>query len=186
MAVSGDLRALSRLAERVAPERIRATVLPKVAQRMAATAVELLGDEFDKSRDPYGNAWQPLKYRKGKPLLKTARMARSRTAQASGPNVKVTITAGYAKYHQDGATVPARSNIRGRTLWHDPRTGRLVKRRTRLKLVVETKAKPATFGEFKIPRRQMLPDPSTGGLGPIWSAALRKDADDVLRKALGG
>lgn len=183
MPVTGDFSALRRLADRLGSDGIRRDVLPQIAQRMATTAVKLLGDEFHYSRDPYGNAWAPLTSRQGKPLEKTGRMMRSRTAQAEGTDVKVTITANYAVFHQDGTAAHAR---RGGAIPQNKR-GRFVSKRKAA--VAKARAqKVAVFGAYQhggIPRRQMLPD-AAGGLGPIWSVALQKDADDVIRKALGG
>jgi phage gpG-like protein len=158
--VSGDFSALRSLIDRVGGGGVQ-ELLPRVAQRMAETAVKLLGDEFHQSRDPYGNPWEPLRVRQGKPLVDTGRMMRSRTAQANGPTILVTIGTNYAAYHQYGTG--------GR------RTGGARKGR-----------KGRARGPGGIPRRQMLPEAETGGLGSIWTEAFNKDADDVVRKALGG
>ena len=183
MPVTGDFAALKRLMDRVGPPGVRA-LTPRVAQRMAATADKLLGDEFHQSRDPYGNPWQPLAYRRGKPLEKTGRMSRSRTAQADGATVKVTIWTTYAIYHQKGTQPHQRA---GGAI-PQSRRGRFISKRKAAQAKASSQ-KVAIFGAYQhggIPRRQMLPEASTGGLGPIWSAAFEKDANDVVREALGG
>lgn len=184
MGVSGNFAGLARMRSMVSPQRVQAQVLPRIAQRVAVTTVELVGQEFDQGRDPYGAPWLPLKYRKGKPLQDTTRMQRSRTAQADGSNVRITVTASYAKYHQDGTKPHARA---GAAIPQN-RRGRFVskKRAAQAKARVQ---KVAVFGGYQhggIPRRQILPEASTGGLPSTWRAAISKDATDVLRKAFGG
>ncbi len=183
MAVAGDFGALRRMIQKVSPENTRA-MMPRVAQRVAATADKLVGDEFAQSRDPYGNPWEPLKYRRGQPLLKTARMARSRSAQWSGSGVVVTIGAGYAKYHQDGTKPHARAGA----AIPQSRRGKFVSKR-KASVTKGRVQKVAVFGAYEhggIPRRQMLPALSTGGLGPVWYAAIAKDSRDVMRATFGG
>ncbi len=183
MGVSGDYAALHGLQARTSEAAFRA-LAPALAKRLRAASLKLLADEFKQGRDPYGAAWLATK-RGNPPLRKSGRMAGSVTAQPNGAEVKVTIGTTYAVYHQKGARMAARSNVRGQTLWHNPKTGKLVSKRTKLKLVHETKAKRATFGDRTLPRRQMLPESSTGGLGSIWSAAFRIEERAVVMAAMG-
>ncbi len=111
-------------------------------------------------------------------------MQRSRTAQADGSTVRITITAGYAKYHQDGTKPHARA---GGAIPQSKR-GRFISKR-RAAASKARAQKVAVFGGYQnggIPRRQMLPEVETGGLPVSWRAAIAKDATDVLRSAFGG
>ncbi|TAL29014.1 MAG: hypothetical protein EPN98_21465 [Phenylobacterium sp.] len=185
MALSGDFSKLDLLRRRV-ESVTRAGMVQDLAAVMGVAAMKQVADSFRQSRDPYGNAWEPLKHRDGKPLLDTGRMAASVNSAVVDRGFRISIPVKYAPAHQYGAQVAPHSRLRGRTLWHNPKTGRLVGRNTRLRTVYETQAKPATFANgITIPRRQMLPEKSTGGLGPIWGRALNRQAATFIRKRLG-
>ncbi len=181
MGVSGDFAALRELRDRLGDDRIRAMV-PELAKRIGAAAVKQLADEFVQGRDPYGAAWKETQ-RGNKPLRRTGRMALSVTAQATGPNVKVTVGTTYAVYHQDGTRAHER---KGAAVPVD-RRGRFVSksklspkaRRQAIKIIRAHKA-------GGIPRRQMLPTASTGGVGPIWGAAFREEERAVVTRVLRG
>lgn len=158
MAISGDFDALRGLRARMELAQVR-QIMTQAAQRMGGTAMKLLADEFRGSKDPYGNSWRPLAWRSGKPLLDTGRMRSAVAVQPSGTSISITIGANYAAYHQQGAKTRRR------------RPGAKGKSRARV---------------GSLPRRQMLPDAATGGLGPIWYAAFRRDVDAVVIKALTG
>jgi phage gpG-like protein len=70
---------------------------------------------FSLARSPEGIAWKPLKYRVGRPLIKTARMLNSVLAAMKNPVIssrsmefRIT-TPDYVGYHQNGTRrIPAR------------------------------------------------------------------------------
>lgn len=158
MSLTGDFGSLRDLIGRTGPARV-AQLTTAAAQRMRATAMKLVADEFRHSVDPYGKPWQALAWRKGQPLRDTGRMAGAVIGTADGPTIQITIGTTYAVYHQKGAKVrkPAVS-AKGKQRKSRGRVGNL-------------------------PRRQMLPEESTGGLGFSWYRAFSKDADAVVRKA---
>jgi phage virion morphogenesis protein len=41
------------------------------------------------------------------------------------------------------------------------------------------------YGTKTIPRRQMVPEKDTGGLGPIWLEAFNREADSLMRRRMG-
>jgi len=159
-------------------------VMSRAAQRMGATAMKLVADEFRASKDPYGNPWAPLKRRKGKPLIDTGRMRSAVVAQPSGTTIRIVIGTNYAAYHQHGARAHGR---RGGAIPQNRRGEFMSKRKAAI--AGGRRQKVAIFGPYThtgIPRRQMLPEVETGGLGPVWYAAFRRDIDDVVTKALKG
>lgn len=160
MSITGDFGALRGLRERTDPAQV-ALLTTAAAQRMRATAMKLVADEFRHSVDPYGKPWKPLAWRNGQPLRDTGRMAGAVIGTASGPTIQITIGTTYAAYHQKGAKV-RKPGI--------TKKGKQRKSRGRV---------------GNLPRRQMLPEESTGGLGFTWYRAFSKDADAVVRKAFG-
>lgn len=182
MPVSGDFAALRSLRGRLSEESIRG-ILPKAAQRMSATSLKLLADEFRAGRDPYGRPWAPTK-RGNPPLRWTGRMAGSPTGQADGPNVKVTIGVNYAIYAQDGTK---RHERKGGAI-PQSRHGRFQSKKKASQARARSQ-RVAIFGDYThggSPRRQMLPQAETGGLGPTWYAAFIRDEREAVTKALGG
>lgn len=57
---------------------------------------------FADSMSPYGDAWLPLKYRVGQPLVDTGRLRDSITHQSSDDGVSVGTNVVYAAIHQFG------------------------------------------------------------------------------------
>jgi phage gpG-like protein len=136
----------------------------QLCQGLGTAALKQLMDEFRESRDPYGVPWQPLKIRKGKPLLDTGRMRASVSLVAQPGGFEITIGVAYAATHQYGA-----KNIR-------PRRARMLSWKTGGKRYF---AKSVT-----VPQRMMIP-PSDNP-GPLWSAALYTEADLRVRAHFEG
>lgn len=136
-------------------------LVPLLAQRVVATLMKEVADEFRESRDPYGNPWAPVVRNRGrdrraragrqrrglgarsdKPLIDTGRMRASVSARAEGSHVRISIPVSYASYHQ--------------------------------------------YGTRTIQRRQILPEDRTGGLGPRWSRAVDREAVKLLKEHFPG
>lgn len=181
MSVSGDFGQLRALQARTSEARLRA-IAPELAKRLGAASLKLLADEFRQGRDPYGAAWLATQ-RGNPPLRRSGRMAGSVSAQPNGPTVKVTIGTTYAAYHQDGTRAHAR---KGGAIPVN-RRGRFVSKR---KLSAKAASQSVKiFGAYThggIPKRQMLPEAQTGGLGPVWSAAFRDEERAVVLRLVGG
>lgn len=113
-------------------------------------------------RDPYGRAWAPLTSRTGRPLRRTG--SGIQRAWASGRETKVSFVLGsrarYLATHQYGARIRPR---RCRVLSFRTERWGLV----RARMVV-------------IPRRQLVPEQSTGGLGVRWLAAFERAVHRLL------
>lgn len=76
---------------------------------------------------------------------------------ASAKDSDGTSLAQVAAINEFGGHVAPHSRVAGQTMWFNPKTGRLVSRTTRLKLVHEVKAKRATFANgITIPERPFL------------------------------
>jgi phage gpG-like protein len=140
-----------------------------------AAALKQIQDGFRQSRDPYGEPWRPLKYRKGKPLQKTGRMYRSAASRVTTRGgVEVAITADYAIFHQEGtrartvAARGARQNARGRFVGAGAKTAFLLRIRE--------------HQNRGIPARPMIPDDR--GLPEKWGESFDSVVDRLLdRKA---
>jgi phage gpG-like protein len=127
---------------------------------LGVAAVKLVADGFRREKDPYGNPWEGLRYRKGKILRRTGRMFNSTAYAASPRRVTVAITARYSIYHQKG-TAPRRR-----------RTASLALARAGLR-----------GGDGSIPARPMVPDDR--GLPPAWEQVLQRDTTAFLRRLSG-
>lgn len=195
MGVTGDTAKLQRFRENL--RKISGNGLTnELAQVLGAASMKLFGDGFRRQVDPYDVPWQSFspstrrrrgKMSRAKLLQDTGRMRASGNFSAEGRGFRINIPVSYARVHQKGATIHPRTNVRRQLLRIDAKryeqTGqfRFVKKGKRAILV---RAKRATFGEIKIPRRQMLPEASTGGLGRRWLAVYNREALALLRRRL--
>jgi phage gpG-like protein len=139
--IKGSSSALTALHERIRRIGTPSFQIP-FGRALGDEAVNQFVDGFDRSRDPYGKAWEPLKYGHGRPLVNTGRLANSASATPVPSGFSFRIGESYGEFHQ--------------------------------------------LGTERIPVRQMVPMASTGGVGPIWGAALNRVANDFLRDYLGG
>lgn len=92
-----------------------ATVPSRIAADVADDLSGLLEAEFAAGRDPYGNAWAPLKKRTllkhGPPALTHTGEMRSETRAAPGKGAGVVLVAPFpAGIHQTGAGTPSESD----------------------------------------------------------------------------
>lgn len=73
-----------------------------IKRGVAEAGLKLIAAEFRSSMSPYGATWAPLKYRKGKPLVKTGAMRDGFTASPLANGVRFQASVDYAIYHQTG------------------------------------------------------------------------------------
>jgi len=161
--VSGDFTGLARLINRVnlvATPQWQASL----CQGMGAAALKQLMDQFRDSRDPYGNAWKPLRLRAGKPLLRTGRMRASATVVPRPDGFELVIGAQYAPVHQYG-----KANIRP------------VRARN---LSWKVGGKRFFAKSVTIPQRMMIPP--IDNIGPYWDAAIRAEASLRIKALFSG
>lgn len=174
MAVRGDMKGLHDLERKlasIASGQARAEAI----QVCAEAAMKVLDDEFRAGKDPYGNAWAPLKMRTGKPLLDTGmNLLGSLHPEVTSSGFTITTNFKGAAVHQYGATIrptgakalafhgrgkPSKSNPRGK------RTGMIFTQKV------------------TIPRRQYMPE---GTPGRAWRDGLERAADTYIRQHMGG
>lgn len=67
---------------------------------------------FRTSRDPWGEAWKPPKFRFGQPLRDTGRLRNSISYQAADEEVTVGTNLKYAAVHQFGAVITPKNKKR--------------------------------------------------------------------------
>lgn len=180
MAVSGTFKIaeLAAKIERLGSAEFRA----EVSRKMAAEATKLVADGFRGSVDPYGQSWEALKSRTGKPLLDTGRLRASFAPTEVTPNgFKLTSTVDYAAAQNYGHVYPARSEMKPRTVWAELDTGKFISKKTK-KTAVAEHTFHATFGERKLPARPMVPEQSKGL--DKWEAPLKRIATRAVKEAV--
>lgn len=174
-----DLRALQRMLDGQAS---RARLL----RAASGEAKRLVQMGFATESDPNGNPWLPLKYRKGKILRDTARMANSFTTNPIEDGFTVGSNVSYVGYHQDGTrgVQKAYTHNMVRAYTGDSITayklntkrGRFLARKQVAKLakqnVIQVKIMAArhAVGSGKIPARNMVPP--NGVLTEKWRTAI--------------
>lgn len=168
-------------------ERKMARLGQPMAQRqlggqIARVALAELRAGVAASRDPYGRRYAPLARGTRRPL---GRIAGTFSAGAEGGGFGMRAGREYVRYHQEGAVVPAR-RVRTSDRSFDLRTGRFLSAsRARRRSLVGVSRAATTFKSGVIPQRQLVPEPSTGGMGEIWGNAINERADAWLRSYFG-
>lgn len=188
------LKALADLFEQLATANSR--VREGIAKAIGEAAIKQINDGFRKQRDPYGTAWIPLahpsKKRGGssaKILRDTGRMQGGFNVSSSPNGFKISQPVTYAAAHQYGAFIAPHSRVAPMTVYRSTRTNRFVSpakilgKDGKVKRTIVSHTFHQTFASgTTIPRRQMVPEVSTGGMGDIWGAALNAAADSALKK----
>ena len=86
-------------------------------------ALQLIDQEFNGSYSPYKAAWEPLKYRVGKPLIKTGALKAGFSFTVSGNEIIVKNDVPYAVYHDLGTEkIPKREILPDKVLprsWYE-------------------------------------------------------------------
>lgn len=180
--VSGDFAKLSELIRSlsgIATPQVK-TDLGKLLGQAALTT---LAHEFTGAHDPYGKPWPPLKTRKGEPLRDTGRLMNSFSRQGNPNGFSISTRVAYADVHQYGGTIKPHAR-KGGTMAFSTK-GRIIskaaagKRKSAVRIAI---TKDRIQQGFTIPRRQMIPENDTGGVGPIWGKKLNDEADVALRR----
>lgn len=156
-AIDPGLDRLIRIFESIGNPQLRA----QLSQRMSRTALRLIRESIDTSTDCYGGK-MPMRIDDGAQPLQGLRGAF--TASFSADGMRIGTSKWYAIVHQRGMKI---------------RTRQAPYLRFRL-----PSGKWVATEEVTIPRRQLVPSASTGGLGPVWGTALRADADAVMAEYL--
>lgn len=158
MAIKGDTKALQALRRRIGNIRspaFRRRVVNVIGQEALSMALE----GFEKSRDPYGVRWAPLKLRNGQPLLDKGILRNSLNVRVtSSTSFEVATDVKYAKLHQHGGTVK-------------PRNARV--------LAWRSGGQRFFAKSVKVPARPFLPDGR--GMPRTWAKAFRQVSSDFMR-----
>lgn len=124
---------------------------------------------FHEGRSPYGDTWDPPKFRAGQPLRDSGRLANSITYNADDSGVEVGTNVCYAATHQFGATIRATGNAGTNAC--GPRKGAPF-------LVFKIGDKKVFAKQVTIPARPFLPTPERG-MPAAWLDLIR---DRVARQ----
>lgn len=192
MGVTAPIAALNDLIRKVEAIAGKGTDATKfrtgLLEQCAKTAGNEIENSFIESVDPYGKKWAPLKSRKGRILVNNGDLARSYNAQEPAQwtytqtGFVVQTNVAYAPYHQYGAFVPPHSRIGVGVVFNAK--GRFQEVRTK-----KGRAKVRSYwlgnvtyaNGITIPRRQMVPEENTGGLGN-WGPAINEEAAAFMKK----
>ena len=145
-----------------------------VAEKCGAAAMRFALDGFKTSTNPYGKPWAPVgragkkltrgrvgPRRAGKPLIDTGALRQSVTMEAGVGRFRIGFSDRISIFHQKGTR------------------GRSVRAKSGLRRV---------FGIGRrvggIPRRQMIPEASTGGIPAKWREKFAQIINAELRKQL--
>lgn len=149
-------------------------------------AVEQLQRQFQDGRDPYGDRWAPLAHGTATPLEGSGRLASSFYLLSHARGIGIATHVDFMPAHQEGVTISSR-RAGGQNLFLDKKgrflkLGKLTKRGLRTKFVEARVSPDHTVGEIVIPKRQMVPEVSTGGLGPYWGAAFNDAGREFIKR----
>lgn len=189
--VKGDFKGLEELQTQIAELADRPRL--GLAKVMAETAIDLVREGFDEQRDPYGNAWAPLKKQRSrkrrtkltdKILQDSGQLRNSLTRdkpEVSESGFRIGTNVEHAAFHQGGtsdrsepATRVQAVNKRGRFMKHS-------KAAKQKRGAVGFRVLNFQAGGGKTPARPFLP---TGELPPAWDKALGKVATEFLERRL--
>ena len=146
-----------------------------LAGRLAVDARALVAQSFATSTSPDGAAWSPLKTRKGQPLVKSGKLARSIKTRVSSKGVTLYTNVSYAAVHQFGASTKSRMQAR-------TRGGRFKSR----KAAASQKKGAVRVGRVSgatIPARPFFPGDS---LPSAWRSRFEKTTRELFREMFDG
>ena len=182
MPVSSKIEDLHGLRRLLNANNARARLL----RAASGEAKHLVQVGFATESDPSGNPWLPLKFRKGKILRDTARMANSFTTNATENGFVVGSNVSYVGYQNDGTRgiqkaythnmVRAYTGDAVTAYKLNTKRGRFLARKQTAKLakqsVIQVKIMSAkhAVGSGKIPARPMVPP--NGQLTDKWRTAI--------------
>lgn len=143
----------------------------KLQKQLGETAIAQAALGIRRSENPYGDPFAPLTSRTGIPLRGTGNnIQRSWTA---GQETPTSFVFGnrfkYLATHQYGAVIkPVKAKALAFQVERAPKKG----------------SKFVYAQKVTIPRRQMVPEMDTGGLGPRWTGAFERTIKEYLKKLL--
>jgi len=168
----------------------------RLLEAAASEARRMVQMGFRTETDPSGKPWVELKYRSGRILRKTARMANSFTARATDRGFIVGTNVEYAKYHQEGTQGHSKDFTRSQAA-HQDSSGKLtfVRKSGKARVRGSDGKRKWTYlgysrhvelhfkqGAGKIPVRQMVPP--SGVLTDRWQQSIDKSVNEVMKRML--
>jgi len=153
-----------------------------INEQFSATAIFLVGTEFERAMDPYGRGWKPTTSRDGRTLRDTGRLQNSFTPYGRATPSTFGIGSGtkYVAVHQYGATIKAKNapflrfKVPYATRVFNRRSGARLKRHQVLSNWVQVQ-------QVTIPQRQMVPEDD---IGAVWMQAFTADVDAAMTTAM--
>ena len=160
---------LARGLQQIGSARGRTTL----QKRLGETAITQAALGVRQGRDPYGKAWKPLTSRTGRPLRKTGNnIQRSWTAGGETPdNFVFGSRFAYLATHQYGAIIKP---VHAKMLRFRVEVARRVSWRNGRARIGGAVNQVVYALQVEIPRRQLVPEQNTGGIGPIWLKAFER------------
>ncbi len=161
----------------------------RLQRRLGATAVAEAEKGVRLGRDPYGNKWAPLTSRTGLPLRRTGNnIQRNWNAQTLSPT-RFVFGSGFRwiKTHQYGAVIrPKRARalrfwVEGASAVQSFKEGSF-----KIKKGQATQMTLVFARKVVIPRRQLVPEVSTGGIGKIWFKAFERTTNAYVKQLMSG
>lgn len=184
----GDEGAFNRILERM--RRLSVEGAASVTMAISREALRQSQACFRESRNPYGEAWAPLKHRDGKPLLKTGRgRGALAIADLSPTGFRIGTNVRYMRAHQEGVdkTYARKPSSRLQFVGANGRFAK-TKRVTSSGRARSLSFRRLTFngGEthLVIPQRAFLPIPGRG-LG-LWQPAFARAGQLAIDRFLKG
>jgi phage gpG-like protein len=168
--LTGDFKLIDRQIQKLSKA---AKVLDSVGRNCGEEILDLVREGFRTETDPYGQRWDPPKYRSGKALSDKGRLKGSwHVAKANRSGVRVATGVAYARYHQSG------------TGKYGPKNSPIVPvRKKALSWTAGGKRFFARSVDGSRPRR-MIPERGRG-LPQRWRTRIVEAAQDVLEQELG-
>jgi phage gpG-like protein len=158
-----DARALDALIRKVRTAAGGGGLYDRVKTALAAEALTQVALGFREGRAPDGEAWAPLKVRRGRPLRDTGRLLNSFSYEILPTGFRIGTKTFYARVHQYGRVIV-------------PRKAKLL----RFPIGRGARKRYAFARKVNVPARPMVP--SEGRLTPLWARAFRRAALLVTRR----
>jgi len=152
--------------------------LDEAAEEIGQDFVSLVRLGFRLSEDPYGNKWEALKMRKGKPLEDTGHLRQSFTAETTSKSIVVGTNTPYAATHHFGAVIVPLKATRLQSKVGSKKSGQ-----EHQSLAWKVKDVWYFAKKVTIPARPMIPNESDG-LPEKWQDVAIETLTDYIEEAV--
>jgi phage gpG-like protein len=136
----------------------------EINARASEVVYSLVQDNFQNSTDPDGNAWEPLKFREGDPLVDTGGLRDSiDVTSVTSDSFEMGTDWEYAHVHQDGMTITGPGSFPGYDF-------------------VQKTNRRFRYNSVTIPSRQMVPE---NEFSEEWMKQIEEGLAELLSGKLG-